>query len=86
MYASSEPCPMCLVACYWARIPRLVFGASSLRSPLTFEDLQFYRELALPSGQRSLREESADGSVKQDAVSVLKEWAIDLLQPVVPKY
>ncbi|MEV1288319.1 nucleoside deaminase [Micromonospora sp. NPDC049679] len=29
MYASSEPCPMCLVACYWARIPRLIFGASS---------------------------------------------------------
>ncbi|MFJ8582816.1 nucleoside deaminase [Micromonospora sp. NPDC093277] len=29
MYASSEPCPMCLMACYWARIPRLIFRASS---------------------------------------------------------
>jgi tRNA(Arg) A34 adenosine deaminase TadA len=28
MYAS-EPCPMCLVACYWAEIPRLVYGAST---------------------------------------------------------
>jgi guanine deaminase len=29
MYASSEPCPMCLTACYWARLPRLVFGATT---------------------------------------------------------
>ncbi len=29
MYCSSEPCPMCLVACYWARLPRLVFAATS---------------------------------------------------------
>jgi guanine deaminase len=29
LYASSEPCPMCLAACYWARVPRVVFGASS---------------------------------------------------------
>jgi tRNA(Arg) A34 adenosine deaminase TadA len=29
MYASSEPCPMCLIACYWARLPRVVYGATS---------------------------------------------------------
>jgi len=46
MYASSEPCPMCLVACYWARLPRLVYGASSHDvGRLGFEDLQLYREL-----------------------------------------
>ena len=87
MYASSEPCPMCLVACYWARIPRLVYGASSHDvATYGFEDLQLYRELTLPAGRRSLREESAAGSVKQDAVSVLKEWADALPAPVVPKF
>lgn len=87
MYASSEPCPMCLVACYWARIPRLVYGASSHDvATYGFEDLQLYRELTLPAGQRSLREESAAGSIKQDAVSVLKEWADALPAPVVPKF
>lgn len=87
MYCSSEPCPMCLVACYWARIPRLVYGASSHDvATYGFEDLQFYRELTLPSDHRSLQEIGAQGMVKDDAVSVLKAWTRTLDAPVVPKY
>lgn len=29
LYSSSEPCPTCLTACYWAQVSRLVFGATS---------------------------------------------------------
>ncbi|HET6193012.1 MAG TPA: nucleoside deaminase, partial [Trebonia sp.] len=29
LYSSSEPCPMCLAACYWASVPRIVFAATS---------------------------------------------------------
>jgi guanine deaminase len=87
MYASSEPCPMCLVACYWARIPRLVYGATSHDvATYGFEDFQLYRELTLPPGQRGLRGETTDGPLKEDAVSVLKEWADALPEPVVPKF
>jgi hypothetical protein len=43
MYCSSEPCPVCHTACYWARIPRVVFGATSYDvATHGFEDLQLY--------------------------------------------
>jgi tRNA(Arg) A34 adenosine deaminase TadA len=28
IYATCEPCPMCLSACHWAKISKIVFGAS----------------------------------------------------------
>ncbi|MFG2105997.1 nucleoside deaminase [Micromonospora chersina] len=87
MYASSEPCPMCLMACYWARIPRLIFGARSHDvATYGFEDLQFYREVALPAESRSLREEVAGGALRDQAVDVLRKWADMLPSPVEPKF
>ncbi|MEV1287780.1 nucleoside deaminase [Micromonospora sp. NPDC049679] len=87
MYASSEPCPMCLMACYWARIPRLVFGASSHDvATYGFEDLQLYREVAQPVERRSLREEVAEGALRDQAVDVLRKWAGMLPSPVEPKF
>lgn len=29
LYSNAEPCPMCMAAILWSRIPQLVFGASS---------------------------------------------------------
>ncbi|MBU0635298.1 MAG: nucleoside deaminase, partial [Candidatus Omnitrophica bacterium] len=28
IYSTCEPCPMCFSACHWARISRVIFGAS----------------------------------------------------------
>lgn len=87
MYASSEPCPMCLVACYWARIPRLVYAATSHDvAENGFEDLQLYRELTYPHERRSLREEEAGPQVRKQAGDVLRAWASRLPAPVEPKY
>jgi guanine deaminase len=86
MYCSSEPCPMCLTACYWARLPRLVFGADSHDVAVNgFEDLQYYRQLALPRGERSLREDIATGALRDEAVAALSAWANKLPFPVEPK-
>jgi len=86
MYASSEPCPMCLVACYWARIPRLVYGASSHDvGTYGFEDLLLYRELATEALHRSLHVVGATGELHEGAKDVLRSWADNLPEPVVPK-
>ena len=87
MYSSSEPCPMCLVACYWARIPRLVYAATSHDVAVNgFEDLQFYRQLALPNADRTLLEETAaGGETREVAAAALSSWADKLPFPVEPK-
>lgn len=87
LYSSSEPCPMCLAACYWARIPRIVFGATSYDvATHGFEDLQLYRELAQPRDRRSLREDHAGESLRGQAADVLRAWADQRAEPVEPKY
>ncbi|MFK4064897.1 nucleoside deaminase [Streptomyces sp. NPDC029674] len=87
LYSSSEPCPMCLVACYWAGIPRLVYGANSRDAAVHgHEDLQFYRELALPNAERRLLDEvPVGGETRAAAVRVLAAWADAQPEPVEAK-
>lgn len=87
MYASSEPCPMCLVACYWARLPRVVYAATSHDvATYGFEDLQFYRELTRPNRERSIQEDAAEGELREAAAAGLRAWTEKLPFPVEPKY
>lgn len=55
LYASCEPCPMCLGAIYWAR-PRAVFFSSTRDDAAAagFDDAFVYDELDLPPAERSL--------------------------------
>lgn len=87
LYSSSEPCPTCLTASYWARVSRVVFAATSYDvATYGFEDLQLYRELATSVEQRSLPEVSADGPLRALAADVLRDWAENFLEPVTPQY
>jgi guanine deaminase len=76
LYSSSEPCPMCLAACYWASVPRVVFAATSGDlAEYDFQDLAFYGQLGLPAERRSMREDAGDGDLRQDALMAVREWA-----------
>jgi guanine deaminase len=87
LYSSSEPCPMCLAACYWARISRVVFSATSRDvAENGFEDLQFYRELRYSPDQRSLPEDAAGRPLRERAAAVLRSWAGQFPGQVEPKY
>ena len=56
IYASCEPCPMCLGAIMWSRIDRLYYAADrNDASRAGFDDELFYSELSLPSEQRQLK-------------------------------
>ncbi|QRM19614.1 nucleoside deaminase [Dechloromonas sp. TW-R-39-2] len=58
LYASSEPCPMCLSAAYWAKISRIVFANPRCdAAAIGFCDAELYAELNLPLAARQIRME-----------------------------
>lgn len=55
IYCSCEPCPMCLSAIYWARIPRVVYAAASEDARSAgFDDSRIREEVRLSWEDRSV--------------------------------
>jgi len=72
IYASCEPCPMCLAAIYWARLDALYFAA--LRDDAAaagFDDALLYEEISKPHMERKLR---AEQHLKNEAQQVMNIW------------
>ena len=59
IYASCEPCPMCLGAIYWAHLDHLYFaGTKDDAARIGFDDAFIYKELPLPFHERKLPTEA----------------------------
>src|SRR6202020_2250448 len=72
IYASCEPCPMCLAAIYWARITRIYFaGTAADASKIGFDDSLIYREVALPPSERAI---PMVQMMRKQALSVFRAW------------
>ena len=73
VYASCEPCPMCLGAIYWAR-PAAVYYANTQQeaAAIGFDDALIYREIERPPAERTIP------FVRMDVTSARQpfaEWA-----------
>ena len=72
IYSSCEPCPMCLGAIYWARIPELFYCNTQLDAKnIDFDDSFIYDELAKSPEDRELKMVRVDNS---EAIKAFQLW------------
>lgn len=73
LYTSSEPCPMCMGAAYWARIQKVFYATTvaDVKEYGNFDDGDFYRELSLAGHERDI---PTLPFMRDEAVEVWKEF------------
>jgi guanine deaminase len=72
IYASCEPCPMCLGAIYWARPERVFFACTRNDAKAAgFDDDLIYEELVLPIAERRIPTETL---LREEGLRVLRKW------------
>lgn len=72
IYASCEPCPMCLGAIYWARLSRVYFAAVDADAAKAgFDDSSIYREFSRPRAQRKI---PMVQMMREEALAAFHAW------------
>lgn len=72
IYASCEPCPMCLAAIFWARIDRIYFACTRQDAAAAgFDDEFFYAELDRPVAERHV---TSIQLARGEALKVFDAW------------
>ena len=73
IYASCEPCPMCLAAIYWARPDKIFFAASKEdAAAIDFDDKLIYEEIAKPIAERKIFTQQI---LREQALEAFKKWS-----------
>jgi guanine deaminase len=72
LYASCEPCPMCLGAIYWAHPDRVYYGCTrDIAATAGFDDAFIYKEISLPPDQRRI---PALALITEQGKEPFEEW------------
>ena len=72
IYASCEPCPMCLGAIYWARIDKLYYANTKKdAAAINFDDDFIYQEIDLKPEDRKLPSQQL---LRDEALKAFEMW------------
>ena len=73
LYSTCEPCPMCLAAIHWAKVDRVVFGASIADAEAAgFSELTIEARAMAAMGGSPLKVEG--GLLARECVALFEEW------------
>src|ERR1700735_13576 len=73
MYSTCEPCPMCLAAIHWAKIDRVIYGATIADAATAgFCELHVDAKLLAEMGKSPLKVES--GLLREECAQLFELW------------
>ncbi|MFH0753120.1 MAG: nucleoside deaminase [Candidatus Omnitrophota bacterium] len=73
IYSTTEPCPMCFSAIHWARIRRIVYGASIADAQKAgFNELTIANTLMKQAGGSPVEIEG--GCLREECVALFTQW------------